>query len=146
MTDSGTYLLDVNVLVALAWPNHVAHRAVRHWVSTHRGTPMASCPLTELGFVRVSMNPLVVGEQVSLPAALELLGRYKDGLLSHFWPDDLPASALAPLEVAGHRQVTAGYLLALAVAHGGTLVTLDTGIRALASPEQLPHLLVIDAL
>jgi hypothetical protein len=48
-------LLDVNVLLAWAWPTHIYHGAA------HRGFPgvassgWASCPLTQLRFVRLSM-------------------------------------------------------------------------------------------
>jgi predicted nucleic acid-binding protein len=29
------HLLDVNLLIALAWPNHVHHTSARAWFSTH---------------------------------------------------------------------------------------------------------------
>ncbi len=49
-------LLDVNVFVALAWPNHVHHDAVRSWFTETRTSGRATCSLTEAGFVRVSCN------------------------------------------------------------------------------------------
>ncbi len=44
-------LLDVNSLVAMAWPNHVHHRAVRAWFKEYESRGWATCPLTESGFV-----------------------------------------------------------------------------------------------
>lgn len=51
-----------------------------------------------------------------------------------FWPDDLSITDVAHIpwtNVAGHRQVTDGYLLGLAIHHGGRLATFDTGILLL---------------
>jgi hypothetical protein len=48
-----------------------------------------------------------------------------------FWPDDvnlLEEGALSWDRVLGHRQMTDAYLLALAVRHGGRLVTFDRRI------------------
>ena len=53
-------LLDVNVLIALTWPNHVHHDAARSWFTEVRNTGWATCPLTEAGFVRISCNPSAV--------------------------------------------------------------------------------------
>jgi predicted nucleic acid-binding protein len=50
------YLLDVNVLVALGFLQHEFHERVANWVHTlaSRGIPeLATCSITELGFVRV---------------------------------------------------------------------------------------------
>ncbi len=84
--------------------------------------------MTEAGFIRISMNPLVVTEHVSARAALELLDLYKARYSHIFWQDDLSLSdALgSTLALTGHRQVTDAYLLALAALHRGVLVTLDS--------------------
>jgi len=50
------YLLDVNALVALGFLQHEFHERVAGWVRTltSRGVPeLATCSITELGFVRV---------------------------------------------------------------------------------------------
>ena len=44
-------LLDVNVLVALAWLNHVHHRAARVWFRSQRDLGWATCPTTQNGFI-----------------------------------------------------------------------------------------------
>jgi len=54
-----TRLLDINVLLAIAWPQHVHHARVKRWLlaQTARGKlSIATCPLTQLGFLRISMN------------------------------------------------------------------------------------------
>jgi predicted nucleic acid-binding protein len=50
------YLLDVNALVALGFLQHEFHGRVARWVHglTTRGIPeLATCSITELGFIRV---------------------------------------------------------------------------------------------
>ena len=41
-------LLDVNVLLALAWPTHVHHLAAHRWFAENSGLGWATCPLTQL--------------------------------------------------------------------------------------------------
>ena len=38
-----TALLDVNVLMALAWPNHVHHAPARSWFNARRKSGWATC-------------------------------------------------------------------------------------------------------
>lgn len=130
------YLLDVNVLVALTWPNHVHHLAARSWFDREGSTSWATCPITELGFVRVSANPRAIRDAVSPPEAVAVLKQLTDLSGHHFWPDELPVRATGPfaaLSLVGHRQVTDAYLVALAEHNGGKLATLDRGIPDLVS-------------
>lgn len=124
-----THLLDVNLLVALAWPSHVHHEVARAWFDSARGSGWATCPLTVLGFVRISSNPRAVGadDVVSPEEALALVSGVTTSDDAHvFWPDDLElSSSWSPALVVGHRQVTDAYLARLAQAHGGRLATLD---------------------
>ena len=61
-------LLDVNVLIALAWANHQHHDAAHHWFASQRSGPWATCPLTQVAFVRISANPRIV--DATVPAAI----------------------------------------------------------------------------
>lgn len=130
-----TALLDVNVLVALAWPNHVHHGAAGAWFARHRDAGWATCPLTESSFVRVSANPAISAGTVTPLAAAELLARLRE-LGSHEFLADTISFASSPevrrLRVLGHRQVTDAHLLALARSRGARLVTFDAGVAALA--------------
>ena len=45
------YLLDVSSVLALLWENHLSHARVQAWA---RKEELAVCPITELGFLRIS--------------------------------------------------------------------------------------------
>ncbi len=103
-----TFLLDVNVLVALAWPTHVHHGAADAWFATEGHSAWATTPITENGFVRVSSNPRAIDGAVSPPSATALLAEMRR-LPGHvFWPADASISELDGGDLAavvGHRQV-----------------------------------------
>jgi len=133
-------LLDVNMLIALAWPSHVHHQVAQAWFGENSSDGWATCPLTQCAFVRISSNQKILPDAVSPKEALALLGEII-GLKNHvFWPDDicLPDEHVPSGFLVGHRQITDAYLLGLAVRHGGRLVTLDAGLSALL-PTQSPH-------
>jgi uncharacterized protein len=48
-----TYLLDVNVLIALLDPAHVQHDTAHTWFATHGQGAWATCALTENGVLRI---------------------------------------------------------------------------------------------
>lgn len=130
-------LLDVNVMVALAWPSHVHHVVAQEWFAEQQALGWATCPTTESGLVRVSSNMAVIPYAVSPVEALELLDEmtHLDG--HEFWADDVRGVVGPELDgslVVGHRQVTDAHLLALAVSRGGVLATLDRAVRGLAPP------------
>ncbi|MDP4014023.1 MAG: TA system VapC family ribonuclease toxin [Candidatus Nanopelagicales bacterium] len=129
-------LLDVNVLVALAWPNHVHHESASQWFLDHRTRGWATAPLTEAGFVRVSSNRRVIPEARSPKEAIDLLGALRDQPGHHFWSDDVSLAdcpEIAPELITGFRQVTDAHLLALAMRRSGCLVTFDNGLKDLGS-------------
>ncbi|MCY3546559.1 MAG: PIN domain-containing protein [Gemmatimonadetes bacterium] len=138
--------MDVNVLVALAWPNHVHHAAAHRWFRANRNRGWATCPLTESGFVRVSSNRRAIPKACTPGEATALLWRIR-GLTGHvFWADDISPTdpRAAPFQrVTGYRQVTDAHLLALAMRHGGRLATFDRGLAELAGPEGRSAVLVI---
>ena len=127
------YLLDTNVLIALAWPNHVHHSEAMAWFQKKAAAAFRTCPLTETGFVRISSNQAFTHAAVAPSEALELLSRITQLPGHGFWPDDIALATAFPDEIllAHHRQITDGYLLALAAAHEGTLATLDRGMATL---------------
>ena len=127
-------LLDVNALVALAWPNHVHHETAHLWFREQQDRGWATCPLTESGFVRVSSNPATTPEARTPREALELLELMVAAAGHVFWHDDvsLATDELVFRErLVGHRQVTDAHLLALAMRRGGRLATFDRGILQL---------------
>jgi toxin-antitoxin system PIN domain toxin len=123
-----TLLLDVNVLVALAHEGHVEHGRVSRWYASLH-TPesrLATCSITELGFVRVSLQ---TGLEASVSEAVETLaGMIASSRLPFVRLTDELGAADLPNYVKGPKQVTDGHLLSLAQRHKGRLVTLDRGI------------------
>ena len=124
-------LLDVNLLIALAWPNHVHHGAALRWFERNREAGWATCPMTQSGFVRVSSNSRVLPQARTPREALELLRRIV-ALPDHvFWRDDIAIVASEHIDetrLVSHRQVTDAHLLAVALRHEGRIATLDRGI------------------
>ncbi len=131
-------LLDVNVLIALAWPNHVHHAAAHAWFASVSGEGWATCSITEVGFVRVSANAAAIPTAVSPIEAGKVLGAMT-ALPGHtFWPDAtrLIQSDAIPLSyVTGHRQVTDAHLIALGDAHGGRVATFDRRMLTLGGDQ-----------
>jgi uncharacterized protein len=127
------HLLDVNVLLAMAWPRHSAHAAVQKWLARHAKEGWASCPVTQAGFVRIISNPAFSRDALSPKQALALLVSNLEHPNHHFWPDSLPVSEALTMVagVVGHNQITDAYLLALAISRKGTLVTLDRSVDRL---------------
>jgi uncharacterized protein len=82
-------LLDVDVLVALAWPNHVHHEAAHRRFDRHQRQGWATCSITQTGFVRVSSNARVLPDARSPREAIGLL-REMVALPHHeLWSDDV---------------------------------------------------------
>jgi len=124
-------LPDVNVLVALAWPNHVHHERARAWFEEHHRRGWATSPLTESGFVRVSSNRKVIPD-ARRPGEAILLLREMTSLPGHaFWRDDTSIARsrwVAAERLVGHGQVTDAHLVALCLERKGRLVTFDGGV------------------
>ena len=127
-------LLDVNLLIALAWPNHIHHAPARRWFRESRESGWATCPVTQSGFVRVSSNRSALPDAKSPHEAVLLLRRIV-ALPGHvFWNDDVALASseeIEPSRLQCHGQVTDAHLLALAMRRHGCLATFDEGIRQL---------------
>ena len=135
-------LLDVNVLLAVAWPIHQHHSAALRWLEREARAGWATCALTELGFVRLSSNPAFTRQAVTPPEAIELLGRLR-GFGKHRFLDALPSvDVLASLPLAGHQQLTDAFLVKTAELHRGMLVTFDRG--AVVHDPSRKRVLVLD--
>ncbi len=123
-------LLDVNVLLALMDRDHIHHRPALAWWRNERDHGWASCPLTQNGFVRIACQGDYPGRPTAAKAVEQL--RLQLAEPSHqFWPDDISiadGNLFDRSRILGPKQITDGYLLALAVKNGGRLVTLDRAI------------------
>lgn len=124
-------LLDVNVLVALAWPNHEHHDLALRWFEQNQELGWATCPLTQSGFVRISSNHKIIPGSKSPREAIALLRRILSLPHHVFFSDDLSLAAsrfVEPERITGYRQVTDAHLLGIALRHEGRLATLDRRI------------------
>jgi toxin-antitoxin system PIN domain toxin len=123
-----TFLLDVNVLVALIDPTHVGHDAAHAWFSATGAASWATCPITENGVIRILGHPKYPNSAGSPAAVAPIVFRLR-ALPGHvFWPDGLSLiqSDLVDTDrVTTPGQVADTYLLALAVANEGQLATFD---------------------
>ena len=130
-----TFLLDVNVLMALIDPGHVAHNAAHQWFERVGHASWATCPLTENGVVRIVGNPRYPNSPGS-PAAVAAIVAVLRTLAGHaFWADDISlfgADHVDPHRILSPHQVTDTYLLALAKSKGGALATFDRKLSAAA--------------
>jgi len=132
------FLLDVNVLIAMAWPTHRAHEKVKEWLGRNANEAWATCPLTQTAFVRILSNPSFSPHALAPSDAVTLLQAYLSHPAHKFWPDEIGfVDALEPLKarLAGHQQVTDAYLLGLAIHKKGKFATLDRAISSLL-PEK----------
>jgi hypothetical protein len=143
-----TFLLDVNVLIALIDPMHVGHDAAHGWFRTTGAASWATCPLTENGVIRIVGHPKYPNTVGSPADAVPIVVRLR-GLPGHiFWKDDLSlvASELVDAgQITTPGQVTDTYLLALAVANRGKLATFDRRLSTKAVRRGKATLHVIGA-
>ena len=122
------YLLDVNALVALGFINHEFHDRVASWIQSQDSRSLASCSITELGFVRVLAQAPAYGFTVTQARTLLLRLKRVRTLSFGFIRDEHDVSQL-PNWVRTPRQITHGHLSKLATANGAVLATLDESIR-----------------
>lgn len=121
------YLLDVNALVALGFIRHEFHDRVARWLRLQKFPAMATCSITELGFVRVLSQAPSYGFTVAQARTLLLRLKKTQVLPFTFISDGHDVSHL-PAWVESFKQTTDGHLAELANASGAILATLDLKI------------------
>jgi len=140
-------LLDVNVLIALLDAAHVHHRLAMTWLGRNIGHGWASCPITQLGCIRIMSQPAYPNVQPAAAVAERLRMAAADRH-HEFWSADVDLLAEESVDwtgVLGSRHATDAYLLALAVARGGRFVTFDRHVPLAAVPPAEPrHLALIE--
>jgi uncharacterized protein len=142
-----TFLLDVNVLIALIDPTHVGHDAAHRWFEATGAASWATCPLTENGVIRIVGHPRYPNSAGSPAAVAPLVARLRT-LSGHvFWNDDFSLTecpVVDPTRITTPAQVTDTYLLALAIANKGQLATFDRRLSPTAVRRGRAALHVID--
>lgn len=141
-----TFLLDVNVVIALIDTRHVDHDPAVNWFDRNAIEDWATCPIVENGAVRIVGNPRYANSPGN-PALAAAIVRELTALPGHtFWPDDLSLVSHRLIDtnrVLTPGQITDTYLLALAVRNGGRFATLDRRLAADAVTGGKAALLVI---
>ena len=115
------YLLGIAPVLALLWERHEHHERAMVWLET--ASKITACPLTELGFLRISTQPAY---GATFPQAKRMLHDWKEARKPGFIACDLEALAMDSPPTG--KQTTDFYLASLAAKHGMELATLDEGI------------------
>jgi uncharacterized protein len=140
------YLLDVNILIALADRNHIHHSLAHNWFAEIGHHSFATCPLTQNALLRIVGHPRYPNGSSTPRAAFAFLESVCNAPGHAFWTDSVSLlnNSLFPLAVfPSSDQLTDVYLLGLAVSHGGKLATLDRRINAKAVADGQKALVVI---
>ena len=129
------FLLDVNVLIALIDPGHVAHDDAHAWFEVTGNVAWATCPVTENGVLRIIGNQKYPNSPGSPAIVAQIVTKLRTLRGHSFWPDDVSLVGCGDIDAAKiltSPQVTDTYLLALAKAHGGQLARFDRKLSAAA--------------
>jgi len=121
-------LLDTNVLLALAWPNHQHHEQAHAWFAAQAKKGWATCAFTQLGFIRLSSNPAYTPEAVPPQDAARLLQQWTRLKTHRFWPSPSAEATVIYARALGHQQINDAWLVEVARRNAGRFVTLDTRV------------------
>jgi uncharacterized protein len=123
-----TFLLDVNVLVALLDVDHVDHDRTTRWFERNGHKDWATCPIVQNGIIRILGSATYTNVPFNCGEVAETLRQWCDSEGHTFWPDELSLIDTPNIDLAhlvSPARITDTYLLALAVSRGGRLATLD---------------------
>lgn len=138
-----SYLIDVNVWLAITWELHQQHRPAQRWYRSLPGNgdeaELLFCRFTMLGFLRMLTNSAVMGE------SRQTLGRAFE-IYDAWTRDERVGMAGEPREVEillreaaepymtqpATKMMTDCYLAGFAEAVGAKLVTFDKGLAHIA--------------
>jgi len=124
-------LLDINVLIALMDPDHAFHARAHEWWR-QEARPWASCPLTENGLVRIMASTAYSkNTHFTVQDVASRFGIFATTSDHTFWPDSLTLgdeSIFHHPSILSSKYLTNLYLLGLAAANDGCLVTFDQHI------------------
>jgi uncharacterized protein len=131
-------VLDVNVIIAAIFADHVKHAAARRFVEGL--DRFHTTPMTRGGFLRFATRPWKNARKEEQPPRLTMADAQAKlaaltGAGGHvFLSDDAQFTELNLRSMQGHRQWTDAYLLHLARKHGLTLASLESRMANLDDP------------
>jgi uncharacterized protein len=140
-----SYLIDINVWLALTWDGHPHHGTAGVWYQSIDDASLLFCRLTMLGLLRLLTNGQVMGDSVvTVREALSLYDRWNEDPRVELAREPLGMEGLfrgflAPIaEQRATKAIADCYLASFAQATGSKLVTLDKGLAALAGARKQP--------
>lgn len=141
-----TYLLDVNVLIALLEQSHIGHDKAHTWFEANAAGGWATCSTTQNGVLRIMGNPRFANTMGSPAQVVPKLQSLLEQPGHVFWTDDisLMTSDLVDRDqISTPNQVTDTYLLALAVHNRCALATFDRRMstRAVKGAKSALHII-----
>lgn len=131
-------LLDVNVIIASVFADHMMHGAARSFVEMLER--FHTTPMTQGGFLRFATRPWKNERREEQPPRLKMaeaqvkLREFTAADGHVFQPDDAPFTEVGLRSMQGHRQWTDAYLLHLARRHGLALASLESRMSNLDDP------------
>jgi predicted nucleic acid-binding protein len=139
-------LLDVNVIIATVFADHVMHSSARRFVESLER--FYTTPTVQGGFLRFATRPLknhrgdLQKPRLGMAVALDKLREFTGADGHVFASDDVPFIDLGLHSMQGHRQWTDAYLLHIARKHGLVLASLENRMATLDDPTA-PALFVV---
>jgi len=125
MTKSKVYLLDSNVLIALATPEHSLNARAAAWF--RKGHRFATCPITQGALFRFHLRAVVEATAESAKLLLQSIS----SLPRHeFWPDDVSYLDMLPRESPGIGRSLTLTLCCWRGNNGGSVATMDRALAA----------------
>lgn len=142
-----TFLLDVNVLIALFDPAHIHHVSAHNWFAEIGQSAWATCPLTENGIIRIIGDARYRNSPGSPAAIASLLAVFTSRPGHEFWTDSISlmrSKLIDQSRLLISSQITDTYLLALARSNEGQLATFDRRLVTDAVPGGKDNLHLIE--
>ncbi len=116
-----SHLLDVNFLIACGWESHAEYIRASRWLS--RAKSFATCPISEMGFLRVSLSAAFGASFEDAMAALDAIASMRT---HRFLRDATRAQSLPPVSTS--KDVTDAHLVGLARRYRLKLATFDAAL------------------
>ena len=140
-----SYLIDINVWLALTWDQHPQHVSASRWYSSLDDSALLFCRFTMIGFLRLLTNRQVMGDSTTTVAgALQLYDRWRQDPRVELAGEPHGTEGLFRQALTPHshqpatKAVADCYLCGFAEAAGAHLVTFDRGLAATARFRQIP--------
>jgi predicted nucleic acid-binding protein len=116
-------LLDVSFLIACAWESHAEYARANQWLAEAKS--IATCPTSEMGFLRVSLSPAF---GAAFDDAVAALGTIVEMRTHRFLRDATRARSLPRVRTS--KDVTGAHLVHLARRYRLKLATFDVALCA----------------